>query len=58
MILFLLMGLCLPWRLAIPHAGGGPRIRVLTCNLHGWDWDLKTGKCLTSKGHPLRCTKL
>ena len=31
---------------------------TLTCNLHGWDWDLKTGKCLTSKGHPLRCTKL
>ena len=23
---------------------------TLTCNLHGWDWDLKTGKCLTSKG--------
>lgn len=30
----------------------------LTCNLHGWDWDLKTGKCLTTKGHPLRCKKL
>jgi UDP-MurNAc hydroxylase len=31
---------------------------TLTCNLHGWDWDLKTGKCLTTKGHPLRCSKL
>jgi UDP-MurNAc hydroxylase len=31
---------------------------TLTCNLHGWEWDLKTGKCLTSKGHPLRCSKL
>jgi len=28
---------------------------TLTCNLHGWQWDLKTGRCLTSKGHPLRC---
>ncbi|MDQ1200077.1 Rieske 2Fe-2S domain-containing protein [Rhodococcus sp. SORGH_AS_0303] len=27
---------------------------TLTCNLHGWDWNLETGKCLTSKGHPLR----
>ena len=26
-ILFPLMGLCLPWRLAIPHARGAPRIR-------------------------------
>ncbi|GGF95605.1 putative Rieske 2Fe-2S iron-sulfur protein [Rhodococcoides trifolii] len=26
----------------------------LTCNLHGWDWNLETGKCLTSKGHELR----
>jgi UDP-MurNAc hydroxylase len=26
----------------------------LTCDLHGWQWDLATGKCLTSKGHTLR----
>ncbi|MGL4306279.1 MAG: Rieske 2Fe-2S domain-containing protein [Mycobacteriaceae bacterium] len=31
---------------------------TLTCNLHGWDWDLKTGRCLTSKGHELRTTKV
>jgi UDP-MurNAc hydroxylase len=31
---------------------------TLTCNLHGWAWDLRTGKCLTTKGHPLRCSKL
>jgi hypothetical protein len=31
---------------------------TLTCNLHGWEWDLRTGKCLTTKGHPLRCSKL
>ena len=31
---------------------------TLTCNLHGWAWDLNTGKCLTTKGHPLRCAKL
>ncbi|ALG83362.1 MBL fold metallo-hydrolase [Gordonia phthalatica] len=26
----------------------------LTCNLHGWQWDLASGRCLTSKGHELR----
>jgi UDP-MurNAc hydroxylase len=30
---------------------------TLTCNLHGWEWDLKTGRCLTTKGHPLRCSR-
>src|SRR5699024_3216761 len=28
---------------------------TLTCNLHGWQWDLRSGRCLTSKGHELRC---
>ena len=27
---------------------------VLTCQLHGWKFDLPTGRCLTSAGHPLR----
>ncbi|MEB3064636.1 MBL fold metallo-hydrolase [[Mycobacterium] zoologicum] len=31
---------------------------TLTCNQHGWQWDLKTGRCLTAKGHELRCEKL
>ena len=26
----------------------------LTCNLHGWEWNLETGRCLTTKGHELR----
>jgi UDP-MurNAc hydroxylase len=26
---------------------------VLTCSLHGWQWDLETGACLTSDGHKL-----
>jgi len=30
----------------------------LTCNLHGWQWDLETGRCKTSKGHELRSSKL
>ncbi|MDG3010457.1 MBL fold metallo-hydrolase [Rhodococcus sp. D2-41] len=30
----------------------------LTCNLHGWEWDLASGRCLTSKGHELRSAKL
>ncbi len=28
--------------------------RTLTCQLHGWKFDLETGKCLTSVGHELR----
>ncbi len=27
---------------------------TLTCRMHGWQWDLTTGKCLTSTGHELR----
>jgi UDP-MurNAc hydroxylase len=30
----------------------------LTCNLHGWQWDLASGRCLTSKGHEIRAEKL
>jgi UDP-MurNAc hydroxylase len=26
----------------------------LTCQLHGWKWDLATGRCLTAVGHELR----
>ena len=31
---------------------------TLTCNLHGWQWNLENGRCLTSKGHELRSAKL
>ncbi|WP_227997898.1 Rieske 2Fe-2S domain-containing protein [Nocardia australiensis] len=31
---------------------------TLTCNLHGWQWDLESGRCKTSKGHELRSSKL
>ncbi|HZE14233.1 MAG TPA: Rieske 2Fe-2S domain-containing protein, partial [Mycobacterium sp.] len=31
---------------------------TLTCNLHGWQWDLKSGRCLTTRGHELRCSRL
>ena len=30
---------------------------TLTCNLHGWQWNLETGRCLTTKGHELRCER-
>jgi len=30
---------------------------VLTCSLHDWKWDLASGKCLTSHGHPIRAAK-
>jgi UDP-MurNAc hydroxylase len=26
---------------------------VMTCALHAWQWDMSTGTCLTSEGHPL-----
>ena len=26
---------------------------VLTCSMHGWQFDLASGRCLTSEGHPL-----
>ncbi|MEV0029217.1 Rieske 2Fe-2S domain-containing protein [Nocardia sp. NPDC050793] len=31
---------------------------TLTCNLHGWQWDLESGRCKTSKGHELRSRQL
>ena len=30
---------------------------VLTCSLHDWRWDLATGRCLTSNGHPIRAAR-
>lgn len=30
---------------------------TLTCNLHGWQWNLENGRCLTAKGHQLRSTR-
>ena len=31
--------------------------KTLTCNLHGWQWNLENGRCLTTKGHELRSTR-
>ena len=31
---------------------------VLTCSLHDWKWDLASGRCLTSQGHPIRAGKV
>ena len=31
---------------------------VLTCRLHDWKWDLASGKCLTSQGHPIRASQV
>ncbi|HIW63462.1 MAG TPA: Rieske 2Fe-2S domain-containing protein [Candidatus Stackebrandtia excrementipullorum] len=30
---------------------------VLTCQMHGWKWNLETGKCLTSVGHDIRAER-
>lgn len=30
---------------------------TLTCTLHGWQFDLETGRCLTAANHPLRATR-
>jgi UDP-MurNAc hydroxylase len=27
---------------------------TLTCQMHGWSWDLPSGRCRTSAGHELR----
>jgi UDP-MurNAc hydroxylase len=31
---------------------------TLTCTLHGWRYDLPTGRCLTTDGHRIRATPL
>jgi UDP-MurNAc hydroxylase len=31
---------------------------TLTCNLHGWQWNLDTGRCLTARGHELRSARI
>jgi len=31
---------------------------VLTCSLHDWKWDLASGRCLTTQGHPIRATQV
>lgn len=30
---------------------------TLTCSQHGWQWDLESGRCLTARGHELRCRR-
>lgn len=35
-------------------AQGGVKDGVLTCNWHGWQYDLKTGECLTNPGFKLK----
>lgn len=30
---------------------------TLTCNLHGWQWRLDDGRCLTARGHQLRSSR-
>lgn len=47
-----------------PHLGGdlarfGDRHgRVLTCTLHGWKFDLETGRCLNAAGETLRTVRV
>ncbi len=31
---------------------------VLTCSLHDWKWDLASGRCLTTTGHPMRSSRV
>jgi UDP-MurNAc hydroxylase len=30
---------------------------VLTCHMHGWCFDLRTGRCLTADGHPIQARR-
>lgn len=38
-LVFPLMGLCVPWAAVVRPACRGPTVRVLTCNVHGRDLD-------------------
>jgi endonuclease/exonuclease/phosphatase (EEP) superfamily protein YafD len=38
-VLFPIMGLCVPWRAALARGGSGKAIRVLTCNVQGRSLD-------------------
>jgi UDP-MurNAc hydroxylase len=31
---------------------------ILTCSLHGWQYELETGRCLTSEGHEITARRL
>ena len=31
---------------------------ILTCNMHGWQFDLETGECVNATGHPIRARRL
>ena len=31
---------------------------ILTCSMHDWKWDLKTGRCLSTAGHAIRSSKI
>jgi UDP-MurNAc hydroxylase len=46
-----------PHRNADLSVFGEVRDGELVCTLHGWRFDLETGRCLTSAGHPLRVRK-
>ncbi|WP_049580759.1 Rieske 2Fe-2S domain-containing protein, partial [Streptomyces sp. SBT349] len=54
------------WRIQrrCPHLGadlgrfGSIEGEVLTCALHGWRYDLPTGRCLTADGHTIRAAPL
>jgi UDP-MurNAc hydroxylase len=47
-----------------PHLGGDlarfgdSNGRVLTCTLHGWQFDLETGRCLNAAGQALRTARV
>jgi len=30
---------------------------TFTCQMHGWSWDLESGRCLTSVGHDIRASR-
>jgi UDP-MurNAc hydroxylase len=40
------------------HFGSLGKDGVLQCGMHGWRWDLKTGRCLTATGHPITAMRV
>jgi UDP-MurNAc hydroxylase len=41
----------------LAHFGHLEGSGVLQCGMHGWRWDLSTGRCLTATGHPIAATR-
>ena len=51
-VLFAVMGLCVPFRTLAPNSAAGPRVCVLTCNMHRHALDFLTFRTTLEQVHP------